>query len=87
MLQFSKTKLFDIISMAFICQSNLAEDSLCPCVRVLLMVAIMKLLLLRSRVAGASSGQYFFPFHNKVYVKMEAFGFLVEKNTCASVNK
>ena len=75
MLQFSKTELFDIISIAFICQSNLAEDSLCPCVRVLLMVAIMKLLLVRNRVAGASRCQYFFPFHNKFYVKMEAFGF------------
>ena len=80
MLQFSKTKLFDIISMAFICQSNLAADSLCPCVRVLLMVAIMKLLLVRSRVAGANRGQYFFPFHNFFY---ENGGFcLVEKNTC-----
>ena len=39
MLQFSKTEHFDIISIAFICQPNLAEDN--PCVRVLLMVAIM----------------------------------------------
>ena len=81
MLQFSKTELFDIISMAFICQSNLAEDSLCPCVRVLLMVAIMKLLLVRSRVAGASRCQYFFPFHNFFFDENGGFC-LVEKTTC-----
>ena len=53
MLQFSKTEHFDIISIAFICQPNLAEDN--RCVRVLLMVAIMKLLLVRSRVARAET--------------------------------